>query len=345
LIFGHLLTSSNYDDSEQRFTGGRHGFGAKLTNILSTEFTVEIADAKSGKQFKQVFQNNMKDTAAPVIAALPTGSGSWTKITFRPDLPKFGLKILDAHTLALMRRRVFDVAACCCDANITVTLNGDAIPIKRFDDYIQMHDLGFPVSQALDAAAAENNQPPASRFVTSTNSQWTIAVRAIPADSDSEAVQVSFVNSIATLRGGTHVAYISDQIARYVSHYISKKHKDLQLSVPQIKSRLVLFISGQVQNPSFDSQTKETLTLPADHFADSIPLSDRFFHEIVDHSGIVESSIALGRAKQLTELSRALGGKTSKKRKLLGIPKLDDANSAGGPDSANCTLILTEGMH
>ncbi len=49
LIFGHLLTSSNYDDSEKKVTGGRNGFGAKLTNIFSSEFRVEAADHKKKK--------------------------------------------------------------------------------------------------------------------------------------------------------------------------------------------------------------------------------------------------------------------------------------------------------
>merc|ERR1711974_345404 len=35
LIFGHLLTSSNYDDTEKKVTGGRNGYGAKLCNIFS----------------------------------------------------------------------------------------------------------------------------------------------------------------------------------------------------------------------------------------------------------------------------------------------------------------------
>ena len=36
LIFGNLLTSSNYDDDQKKVTGGRNGFGAKLCNIFST---------------------------------------------------------------------------------------------------------------------------------------------------------------------------------------------------------------------------------------------------------------------------------------------------------------------
>lgn len=54
LIFGHLLTSSNYDDTEQKTTGGRNGFGAKLANIYSTEFIIETADGERGKKYKQV---------------------------------------------------------------------------------------------------------------------------------------------------------------------------------------------------------------------------------------------------------------------------------------------------
>lgn len=54
LIFGHLLTSSNYDDNEKKVTGGRNGYGAKLCNIFSSEFTVETSDKESGSKFKQV---------------------------------------------------------------------------------------------------------------------------------------------------------------------------------------------------------------------------------------------------------------------------------------------------
>ena len=54
MIFGMLLTSSNYNDLEKEVTGGRNGYGAKLANIFSTEFTVETQSAKSGKVYKQV---------------------------------------------------------------------------------------------------------------------------------------------------------------------------------------------------------------------------------------------------------------------------------------------------
>ena len=61
LIFGNLLTGSNFDDDQKKTTGGRNGFGAKLANIFSTEFIIETADPKRGKTYKQVFKNSMQE--------------------------------------------------------------------------------------------------------------------------------------------------------------------------------------------------------------------------------------------------------------------------------------------
>ena len=58
LIFGNILTSSNYDDTQERITGGLNGLGSKLTNIFSKKFIVETCDGKL--EYKQIFQDNMK---------------------------------------------------------------------------------------------------------------------------------------------------------------------------------------------------------------------------------------------------------------------------------------------
>ena len=65
LLFGHLLTGSNFDDDEKRLTGGRHGYGAKLTNVFSEQFTLEIVDAHSTrgkyKTYKQTWEENYRN--------------------------------------------------------------------------------------------------------------------------------------------------------------------------------------------------------------------------------------------------------------------------------------------
>ncbi len=65
LIFGKLLTSSNYDDSKKRITGGKNGFGAKLTNIFSTKFVIDIVT--DGEHYYQQFTNNMNNKTEPKI--------------------------------------------------------------------------------------------------------------------------------------------------------------------------------------------------------------------------------------------------------------------------------------
>ncbi|XP_021916593.1 DNA topoisomerase 2-like [Zootermopsis nevadensis] len=54
MIFGHLLTSSNYNDEEEKVTGGRNGYGAKLCNIFNTMFTVETASKEYKRSLKQL---------------------------------------------------------------------------------------------------------------------------------------------------------------------------------------------------------------------------------------------------------------------------------------------------
>ena len=158
--------------------------------------------------------------------------------------------------------------------------------------------------------------------------------------SEGQFQQVSFVNSICTSRGGTHVNYISEQITDKLTENIKKKHKDLNVKPFQIRNHLWVFINCLIENPSFDSQTKETLTLKVSQFGSKCELSEKFLKEIIK-SGIVDNIVMQAQAKATLKLQRTLTG--TKKSRLLGIPKLDDANDAGTRASESCTLILTEG--
>lgn len=94
-----------------------------------------------------------------------------------------------------------------------------------------------------------------------------------------------------------------------------------------------------IENPAFDSQTKENLTLRPDKFGSKCELSDKFLKKVAD-CGVVDNILSWHQFKQQKELKKQDGTKT---QRITGIPKLDDANDAGGRNSADCTLILTEG--
>ncbi len=93
----------------RQVTGGRNGYGAKLANIFSTEFIIETCDGTRQRRYRQVFRSNMSVKETPKITNCKA-SDNWTCVSFKPDLAKFGMEALDDDTLALMRRRVYDLA-------------------------------------------------------------------------------------------------------------------------------------------------------------------------------------------------------------------------------------------
>lgn len=109
MIFGELLTGSNFDDGQAKTTGGRNGFGAKLANIFSTEFVLETADSERKLKFKQTFSNNMGSRGEPVVSSYTSGK-DYTCVTFKPDLARFNMTSLDADTVALLSKRALDIA-------------------------------------------------------------------------------------------------------------------------------------------------------------------------------------------------------------------------------------------
>ncbi|XP_034171791.2 DNA topoisomerase 2 isoform X1 [Osmia lignaria lignaria] len=323
MIFGHLLTSSNYDDEEEKVTGGRNGYGAKLCNIFSHRFTIETASKEYKKCLKQTWNNNMGSASEPRIKDF--SGEDFTKVIFSPDLSKFKMDCLDDDIIALMSRRAYDVAA--SSRGVKVYLNGIRIPVKNFRDYVDFYikgkedDIGNPLKIAYESCGP----------------RWEVAVTI----SDKGFQQMSFVNSIATTKGGRHVDHVTELIVKQLTETLKKKNKGgLTIKPFQIKNHLWIFINCLVNNPTFDSQTKENMTLQAKSFGSKCTLSDKFITSIAK-TGIVEAILTWAKFKADSQLQKL--GPKSKQRKLQGIPKLEDANDAGTAKSLDCTLILTEG--
>ena len=135
MIFGHLLTSTNYDKDEKKITGGKNGYGAKLTNIFSKKFIIETVDSKKKLKFIQTFKNNMSSKGTPKISKCK--DKPYTKITFIPDLERFNMTELDEDIISLLRKRVYDTAA--TTENVSVYLNNKLINCKTFDKYADLY--------------------------------------------------------------------------------------------------------------------------------------------------------------------------------------------------------------
>ncbi|KAL8496050.1 hypothetical protein ACS0TY_019960 [Phlomoides rotata] len=325
LIFGHLLTSSNYDDNEKKTTGGRNGYGAKLTNIFSTEFVIETADGKRQKKYKQVFSNNMGTRSEPMISKCKA-SENWTKITFKPDLAKFSMTCLEDDVVALMKKRAIDVAGC-LGKTVKVELNGQMFHFKSFSSYCDLYLKSSSVSSL----------EPLPRFEEEVHERWQICI----SKSEGQFQQVSFVNGIATVKGGTHVDYVTNKITAHLVNVIKNKNKNKKFEVKPhtVKSHLWVFVNALIDNPAFDSQTKETLTLRAASFGSNWDFTPKFLDRVAK-SDIMKNIEEWAEFKQKKDLKKTDGAKHSR---IYGLAKLADANDAGGKNSEKCTLILTEG--
>jgi DNA topoisomerase II len=335
LVFGHLLTGSNFDDSEKRVTGGRHGYGAKLTNIFSKTFTVETLDSRKRLKYRQTWSNNMTVADPPIITKIPRDAGKlsdYTCVEFVPDLQRLtsdsNCSVIPMEDYAVMCRRVIDAAGCAA-GKLRVTLNGQDVSFSSFADYCRL----YRSSTALPLSFKK------------LNARWHVCAGL----SESGSLEaISFVNGMATARGGTHVNALVNQITKHIHAVVVKRMPDVAelVTIPLIRRNLFLCVDAQIENASFDSQMKEFLTSSPDTFGSSCALPLTFLKSLVREEeqggpGIVEHLVRSAQGSQQAKLLRS--GKKKTRRQLLSIPKLEDAHKAGSDGEQGCTLILTEG--
>ena len=319
LIFGHLRTSTNYDKSEKKIVGGKNGFGFKLVLIWSTYGSVETVDHIRGLKYKQEFKNNLDEICKPSITKCK--NKPYTKITFKPDYSRLGIPGLTPDIISLLKKRVYDVAAV-TDKNLKVRYNSSLVPIKNFQQYIDLY-IG---DKSLAPRVYEDSGP---------QGRWEYAVALTPTN---EFSQISFVNGIHTAKGGKHVEYILNQITRKICDLIEKKKK-VNVNPNSIKEQLILFLRCDIENPAFDSQTKDYMNTPSSKFGSRCDVSDKFIEKVAK-MGVMEAALQLTEVKENKAAKKTDGVKT---KSIRGIPKLTDANWAGTEKSKDCVIIFCEG--
>jgi DNA topoisomerase-2 len=317
MIFGHLRTSTNYDKTEKKIVGGKNGFGFKLVLIWSTYGSVETIDHVRGLKYKQEFKNNLDEICKPSITKCK--NKPYTKITFKPDYARLGINGLTPDIISLLKKRTYDVAAI-TDKSIKVKYNGDLIPVKNFEQYVNMYIGDKGESQRVYEASGD---------------RWEYAVALTPTN---EFVQVSFVNGIHTAKGGKHVEYILNQITRKLGEFIEKKKK-VKVNPNTIKEQLILFLRCDIENPAFDSQTKDYMNTPSSKFGSKCDVSDKFIEKIAK-MGVMDAALQLTEVKENKAAKKTDGVKS---KSVRGIPKLTDANWAGTEKSKDCSIIFCEG--
>jgi DNA topoisomerase-2 len=316
MVFGEFKSGSNFGDKPRK-AGGKHGIGAKATNAFSKSFTVETV--ANGTKFVQTFSNNMSEKTKPKITKSSTKD--YTKITYTPDFEKFGMKdnCIDKAHFDIMKWRVFGAAAI-TSKKISVYFNDVKIPIKDFSDYIKLYAQDQPI------------------ISYACNDDWEIGM--MLKENDDGFEQVSFVNGIPTIDGGQHVDYIASQITKRVGDLVKKRLRSKSIiRANYILNNIKLFVKAKIFDPDFPSQNKYTLSTEPQKFGTSCEVPDKIVDKFAD-LGLIDRMTELLKFKEDTELKKQSGKKSAK---IKGISKLDDANDAGGKNSSDCILVVTEG--
>jgi DNA topoisomerase-2 len=308
LIFSNLKAGSNFDDSEERLVAGTNGVGSTLTNIFSKVFRVKTCDGK--REFLQQFVNNMTDKQEAQVTPAKSKQG-YTEIAFMPDFERFEMTTIDHDHMCMLEKRVIDLAA--CNPKLKVSFNGKDHTFASFEDYCKLY---------------------ASDVIYIEGPRWKVGI----SYSNGSMQQVSFVNSVETHDGGTHVDYVANQIVTHIRELIKKKHK-IEVRPQEIKNHMFLFVQSDIVNPIFSSQTKEKLITEPKQFGSTFEFTPQIIKKILT-SEIVERILDWAQQKAIAEEKKELRqlNKTLGRSKIL---KLIDAKESSKRNE--CSLAIFEG--
>ena len=334
LIFGELLTSENYKGKgEKKLTGGKNGYGAKLTNIFSKTFTVESVDRKKKLLYSQTWKDNMRVKEIPIITKYD--GEPYTKITFLPDYERFSQNGLTEDMYSIFSKRVYDCALW-FSGNMKIELK---TPLKTKDvSPVNVYFNGEEIECSLLNYISKytNNELEEKDILIETFNRWEVG---IVLSKNHKYMQNSLVNGISTTRGGRHVDNILNQMLKKLIDVAATKKKKIEVKSSYLKENIWLFVKCIIEEPVFDGQTKEYMTTNIQNFGSKCEITDKFIDKLLK-MGLMERII-----NSIEMENNKLGKKTdgTKRGSIRGIKKLDDANLAGTSQSDKCTLILTEG--
>jgi DNA topoisomerase-2 len=307
MIFSNLRAGSNFNDDESRIVAGTNGVGASLTNIFSKRFQIKTCDGKN--EFFQTYTDNMASRTTPKIKQYDK---NYTEISYIADFERFGMTSIDDIHVEMIRKRLIDIAA--CNPHLKVQFNNEKFRFRSFKEYADLYvEGGF--------------------FEKSEN--WEIVV--VPSNVGYQTI--SYVNSIETKDGGTHVNFIQGQIVDRLRQMIYKKHK-VDIKPNDIRNHMMLFVNCTVINPAFSSQTKEKLITEPKEFGSTHQISDKLIKQLFQ-SELVASILDWIERKKAAE-ERAELRKLNKNLSATKILKLIDAKAKDNREK--CTLGIFEGM-
>lgn len=342
MIFGTLLTSSNYDTTKKRVGCGRNGYGGKLTNIFSKNFIVTVGDPERGLHYQQEWSDNMKTQSEPNITKGYKGE-AFVEIKYLLDFQRFGYSVETGYpkdAFGLFARSVYDYSE---NIHIPTSFNGinfEPSPDPKDHGRFYFGDVPMIIHYEWPAGTEiihrKNGLEQAKDPLVLPTSVLILA------DTPGSGTCVSFANGIMTSEGGVHVNEALKVVSKPLldtintSRASSKKGKEekAKLTWKDVKNHLSILLVCHLDDPQFGGQMKEKLVKPTPKFY----ISEKTLAPIAKWD-LVSHLLAMMESK----IGKLLSNSDGKKRRNINSGKGIDANEAGGPRSQQCMLFGVEG--
>ncbi|HOO96897.1 MAG TPA: DNA topoisomerase (ATP-hydrolyzing) subunit B [Caldisericia bacterium] len=327
-----LNAGGKFDKKTYKVSGGLHGVGVSVVNALSSWLTVTIK--RNGKVYRQRFRKGIAETD---LEETGTTSSTGTIVTFKPDPDMFESVEFNYSTL---KNRLRELAYLNSTLYISITdeISGESEKfhfeggLTEFVEFLSegkdpLHREVLHFSDTLDDIYVE--------FAM----QYT--------DGYGETI-FSFVNSIATGDGGTHVIGFHSAITRVLNdkgqlHGIIKD-ANMKLAGDDTRDGLVVIVSIRIGDPQFEGQTKGRLGNMAaksvvDRFV-SDKLSFYFDKDPNTLKAILEKCLIAKKAREAAKRARELVRRKSLLESSVLPGKLADCSEK---DPSKCELFIVEG--
>ncbi|MEM0200801.1 MAG: DNA topoisomerase subunit B [Candidatus Micrarchaeaceae archaeon] len=333
VIMTTLHKGAKFNNEVYKVSGGLHGVGLTVVNALS-EFT-EVIVKKHGKLYAQKFSRGIPISKMEEIG---TSNTTGTTIKFKPDKEIFKTTTFDS---TILKERL----------TYTSFLNPGLKIILQDDRFEQPEEITYFSEKGLNDFILFLNK--GKNTITNIfhykkiEGQFTLEYSLQYNDTYEEKLE-SFVNSIKTTEGGTHVSGFHSAITRALINYFSKNKQysktDLKISGDDVREGLSAVLSVLMQNPEFEGQTKEKLgNTQIKTFVETEVYSSfsRYLEENPQEAkSIIDKAISAANARESARKARELSRKRSVLENTILPGKLADCIEN---DPTKTEIFIVEG--
>ena len=315
-----------------KVSGGLHGVGISCVNALSEWLEVEVK--RNGNIHHMKFKRGQ---TASTLTVIGKSKSTGTKVTFKADPEIFGEISFSFETLS---KRLRELAF--LNKGVVIKIKEEETEKENYFKY-----EGGIVQFVKHLNSSKDVLHPKVIYMNSEKEGVEVEVAMQYTGAYAESI-FSFVNSINTIEGGTHLSGFKTALTRTVNKYASDnnllKKDSVKMQSEDIREGITAVISCKIEEPQFEGQTKTKLgNSEVDGIVQSI-VNEKLGGFFEEHPSvarkIIDKCLTASRAREAARKARDL---TRRKGALdsAALPgKLADCSEK---DAELCELYLVEG--